>query len=282
VIGWRFLLSRRWAGYLALTLVFALVCVLLGFWQLARRDEALGEINRVAANFDAEPTVLTDALPELDSFDESQEWLTVEMTGTYLVDQQVLVRNRPLGGDVGFDVLTPLRLANGDVFIVDRGWVPTGQKQDTPDLVPDAPTGTVTVVARLKAGEPHLDSRGAVAGQIATIELPVLEQQIGAPTYTGAYGLLASEDPAPAERPMAIAKPSPDEGPHLSYAFQWFCFGLLGFLALGYVARQEYRSVNADDPDEQERAAERERRRRAKKTDADIEDEILDNGRTGG
>jgi cytochrome oxidase assembly protein ShyY1 len=277
--GWRFLLSRRWAGYLALVIVFAIVCVLLAMWQLARRDEAVAEINRVATNFDADPTPLATALPELDSYDPSQEWLTVSMQGHYLVDDQVLVRNRPLGGDVGFDVLVPFQLASGEVFIVDRGWVPTGQKQDVPDDVPAAPTGTVSVVTRLKAGEPHLDNRSAVPGQIATIELPVLAEQVGQPTYTGAYGLLASETPAPAERPTAAVKPTPDEGAHLSYTFQWFAFGVLGFVALGYVVRQEFRRVNEDDPEEQERAAERERKRLARKTDAEIEDEIID--RTG-
>jgi cytochrome oxidase assembly protein ShyY1 len=274
--GWRFLLSRRWAGYLALTIVFALVCVLLAMWQLARRDEAVAEINRVETNFDASPTPLTSVLPELDSYDESQEWLTVSMTGEYLVEDQLLVRNRPLGGDVGFDVLVPLRLPNGDVFVVDRGWVPTGQTQDVPDVVPAAPTGTVTVVARLKAGEPELAGRGAVPGQIATIELPRIADQLELPTYTGAYGLMASEDPAPASRPMAMPKPTPDEGAHLSYTFQWFCFGLLGFVGLGYIVRQEFRRLNEDDPEEQERAAERERRRAAKRSDSDIEDEILD------
>src|SRR6218665_1159512 len=37
---WRFLISRRWAGYLSLTIVFAVVCSLLGLWQFARRAEA--------------------------------------------------------------------------------------------------------------------------------------------------------------------------------------------------------------------------------------------------
>ncbi|ARJ05339.1 sortase [Cnuibacter physcomitrellae] len=276
MIGWRFLLSRRWAGYLAIALIFASVCVSLGFWQLARRAEALTEIDRVASNFDADPTPLAEALPELDTWDDSQKWLTVSMTGTYLVDDQLLVRNRPLNGNPGFEVLTPLQLSNGDVFVVDRGWLPTGQDQDAPDAVPAPPSGTVTVVVRLKAGEPHLDSRGATPGQIATIELPLIEQQVGEPTYTGAYGLLASEDPAPATRPVAVEKPVPDEGPHLSYAFQWFVFALLGFVALGYIARQEYRQLNSDDPDEQERAAERARKRASRRSDADIEDDILD------
>ncbi|MET0829136.1 MAG: SURF1 family protein, partial [Microbacterium sp.] len=169
--GWSFAFSRRWIGYLALVVVFALVCVSLGFWQIARRAEALAEIDRVESNWSAEPVPLDDALPELDSFDISQKYLPVTMTGVYLTDDQRLARNRPRDGSPGFEVLTPLQLADGTVFIVNRGWLPTGSQQDAPDVVPEAPSGEVTVVARLKAGEPRLAGRSASGNEVATIEL---------------------------------------------------------------------------------------------------------------
>lgn len=274
--GWRFLLTSRWGGYLALTVVFALVCVLLGCWQLARRADALAENDRVAANYDAAPRPVTDVLDGLGSFDESQKWATVSLTGSYLESEQLLVRNRPSGGQPGFELLVPFRLDDGSIFIVDRGWLPTGQEQDKPDVVPSSPQGEVTVVARLKASEPKLEGRSAAAGEIPSIDLPTIAEQLDQPTYTGAYGDLATESPS-ADTGQLETRPPEDEGPHLSYAFQWFVFALLGFLGLGYAARQEYRSLNADDPDERERAAERERRRKAKaKSDNDIEDELID------
>lgn len=190
------------------------------------------------------------------------------------------MRNRPLNINPGFEVLTPLRLADGTVFIVDRGWLPTGESQDAPDEVPAAPEGQVTVIARLKAGEPSLAGRSASGNQIATVNLNDIAERLGAPTYTGAYGLLASEDPATAERPVAITRPVRDEGPHLSYAFQWFVFALLAFVGLGWAVRQEYRTVNVDDPEERQRAAERDRRQAAKpRSDAEIEDAMLDGKR---
>ncbi|MET0955921.1 MAG: SURF1 family protein [Cryobacterium sp.] len=275
--GWRFLLSKQWAGYLALTIVFAVVCSGLGMWQLARRAEAQAEISRVDANFDAAAVNLTDALPTLDSFEESQKWLPVEMTGTYLLDEELLVRNRTFNINPGFEVLTPLLLPNGDIFIVDRGWIPTGENQDAPDSVPAAPTGEVTVVARLKQGEPVLAGRSGTGNQVATINLPAIADRLGADTYTGAYGLMKTEDPAPADRPTAVARPVRDEGPHLSYAFQWFVFALMGFIGLGWAARQEFRNINAEVPEEQLRAAERARRQAAKpRSDAEIEDELMD------
>jgi cytochrome oxidase assembly protein ShyY1 len=276
VTGWRFLFTRQWAGYLALTILFAVICAGLGMWQLDRRGQALAEIALVQDNFDSRPVPLTEALPTLDSFNDSQKWLRVELEGSYLTDDTMLVRNRPLNSNPGFDVLVPLQLDNGTVFVVDRGWVPTGDAQDAPDAVPEAPSGRVTVTARLKAGEPTISGRSARGNQIATINLPEIADRVGAKVYTGAYGLLASEDPAPAQRPVPVSKPIPDEGPHLSYAFQWFVFGIMGFVGLIYAARQEFRSRNADDPDERERAEERARRKAARpRSDAEVEDELL-------
>jgi cytochrome oxidase assembly protein ShyY1 len=274
---WRFALSRRWLGYLALVVVFAIACYALGTWQLARRAEAHAAALRIENNYDSAPVPVADLLPTRDSFEASQEWRPVTLSGRYLVDEQLLVRTRPLAGTAGFEVLTPLQLDDGSVFIVDRGWVPAGREQDDPDHVPAAPAGAVEVVARLKPGEPTIPGRSAPEGQIASIQLDEIADRIGAPTHTGAYGLLVRETPPAAERPQPLPRPVEDEGPHLSYAFQWFVFALLGFVGLSWAIRQEYRAINSEDPQERERAAERERRRqRRAPSDADVEDAILD------
>jgi cytochrome oxidase assembly protein ShyY1 len=277
VNGWAFAFSRRWAGYFAIATVFAIVCCLLGVWQLNRRAEAWQEIERIDNNYSSLAAPLDTVLTSLDAFEDSQKWTPVLVTGRYLHDEQLLVRNRPYKGSPGFAVLTPLLLDDGRVFIVDRGWVSPGSAQDFPDFVPDAPRGTVTVEARLKAAEPNLPGRSAPEGQVATVELPAIAKILDRPTFTGAYGLLVSEDPAPESRPLAAAKPVRDEGPHLSYALQWFVFAIFGYLGFGYALRQEYRVVNADDPEEQERARARAVKKAARKpSDSDIEDSILD------
>lgn len=275
--GWRFAFSRRWLGYLALAVAFALACAALAAWQLARRDEARTEIARVEANWDSSPRPVAEVLPTLTSFDPAAKWMPVSLSGRYLTDDQLLVRGRPLNGRAGFEVLVPLQLADGSVFVVDRGWLPVGNAQDVPDVIPAAPSGTVWVVVRLKAGEPTLLGRSAPTGQIATVNLPDIASRVGMPTHTGAYGLMASEDPAAPARPTAVSKPVADEGPHLSYAFQWVAFALMGFVGLGWAVRQEFRIRNADDPDERDRAARRKRKTEAKpRSDSQIEDELLE------
>jgi len=277
--GWRFAFSRRWLGYIAFAVLFAIACGFLSTWQLARSKEAATANALIAANFDSEPTALTDALPSLDAYSPRQEWRRVTVTGVYEKDKELLVRNRPFNGSPGFEVLTPLRTADGALFIVDRGWVPTGASTDDPDRVPAAPSGTVTVVTRLKASEPAIPGRTATGMQVGTIQLSVVRQKLGdADVYTGAYGLLDSQRPQPTDSPAptVTAPPTRDEGLHWSYMIQWIIFALIGFFGLGYALRAEYRKRNEHDPAERARAAERERKRRARRSDADVEDELLD------
>lgn len=277
--GWRFVLTPRWAGYFTLVVVFAIASCGFGNWQFDRRAEAQHAIALVESNYDREPASVADVLPTLDAYDESQKWTPVLVSGTYLSDEEMLVRNRPYRGGPGFEVLTPLLLDDGSVFVVNRGWLPTGSAQDEPDTIPAAPDGRVTVQARLKAGEPTLPGRTSPIGgnQIATIHLEEVAERLDRPTYTGAYGLVAVQDPAPAETPVVPAKPEPDEGPHLSYALQWYVFAILAFVGLGWALRQEYRVVNSGDERVQREEARRAARRsRRAPSDAEIEDAILE------
>ncbi|MFD1713530.1 SURF1 family protein [Amnibacterium flavum] len=274
--NWRFVLSKRWFGYLAFAVAFAIACVFLSNWQLSRRAEKVAEIDRVTGNYDATPVPLDDLIPTLTSYSEDDEWHPVTMTGVY--EDELLVRNRPLNGKAGFEVLAPLRLDDGSVFVVDRGWVPAGNTTEDEMDVPTAPTGEVTVVARLKAAEPALPGGTSDEGVLASIQPTEVAKIVGGDVYSATYGLVVSESPAVAEMPVASVKPEPDEGPHLSYAFQWLVFAIIGFAGLGVAIRQEYRYRNAEDPAEQERAARRERKRAAKRTDSDEEDELIDAG----
>ncbi|MGV8857137.1 SURF1 family cytochrome oxidase biogenesis protein [Rhodoglobus sp.] len=274
---WRFAFSQRWFGYLALVVAFAIGCVFLSHWQFDRREEAAAEVARVSENWDAAPQQLDSLMPELADFDIDNKWMSVAVSGQYLENEQLLVRGRPYSGQPGFEILVPFKLESGRVIIVDRGWVPAGNSQDSPDAVPTPPSGAIDIVVRLKPGEPTVQGRSAPAGQVATIHLPTIANLLDEETYIGGYGLLASESPSVAEMPIAYPKPLLDEGAHLSYAFQWVAFGVLAFIGLGWAVRQEYRLINEADPAERERADKRKRKAEDRgPTDAEIEDAILD------
>ena len=274
-----FLRSPRWAGYLALVVLFAVVCCALGTWQLNRRAEALAEVARIDANYDADAVPVADALPDAASFDVDQRWQVVALSGEYLAAEEVVVRNRPFEGSSGFEVVTPFRLDDGTVFMVNRGWI-AQNSEGRPSEYADAPTGHVTVEARLKAGEGRIAGRTSTGDEFATIDLEELADRVGEPSYTGAYGVLVQNREDAAEPPLAAARPVRDEGPHLSYALQWFVFALLGFVGLGWAANQERKGLAeasgaAIESGTPARVPRRPKREKAD-ADADLEDEVLD------
>ncbi|WP_438353078.1 SURF1 family cytochrome oxidase biogenesis protein [Microbacterium sp. CJ88] len=242
----------RWTVYVAIAIVFAIACAFLSNWQFSRNAWRSEQLALVAANYDAAPVPLADAIPADGAFQASDEWLPVMLQGRYLADQQLLARNRPHGGTSAFEVLVPFRLDDGRIFLVDRGWVPPGRDQPDPDAVPAPPAGETTVVVRLRPGEdlPRSGRETAPAGQVPTINLPLVAAAVDArndaPIEQSAYGQLVSEDPAPASAPQAVDAPSADPGPYLSYAVQWILFAVMGFVFIGYVIRSERRHRRED------------------------------------
>lgn len=236
---YRFLFSRRWLGGLALAVVVAIGCVVLGTWQWDRREQRLERNALVTGNYDRPPASLDDVLPEAASpLPAGTEYTPVTLEGRYLEDSGLLLRNRPLDGLPGYHSLVPFQTGDGDVVLVDRGWIPVGSTGAAPDDVPAPPAGDVEVTARLRPGEGRSE-RDAPPGQLQQIDLGAVAELLGdegAPAMrTGAYGVLAAERPAPTDAPTPLPRPAVDEGPHLSYSLQWFVFALgalVGFVVL--------------------------------------------------
>lgn len=282
-VGWSFLTSRRWLGYFAMLLVFSIACVWLGNWQFERRAEARAEIERLDANYGAPALELADEVPVLEEFDEdAQKWRTAVVEGEYIGDP-FLARNRPGPAGVGSDLIQPLRTSDGATFFVNRGWVPVdGNDADSgaiqADELPQPPHGPVEVEVRLRAGEPEVPGRTSSGNTVASIDLPELARltdTVGN-AYTGAYGMLIAETPEGTHGTLP-PKPERDEGPHLSYALQWYVFILIAAIGVGFAARQEYRGLNAGSSTVRAQDQRRdERKTRRGPSDADVEDAMLD------
>lgn len=273
--------AARWTVYGLVAVAFAIACGFLSNWQFERNEDRAAMLELVEANYDAAPIPVEELLDR--GYEASDEWHPVSLTGRYLTDEQLLVRNRAQGGTSAFEVLVPFELADGRIVVVDRGWVPPGEDA-VPDAVPTAPEGDVTVIARVRPGEPLPSSgRSAPEGQLPTIHLPAVAELTGTETETAFYGLMVSEDPAPVERPAELKPPTDDPGPHLSYAIQWILFAIMGFGFIAYMIRTEIRARREDAVDEDEELpasrADRPAKRRRRDRDADEEDALLDAGR---
>jgi cytochrome oxidase assembly protein ShyY1 len=239
---------RELAGLLALAVVFAIACVFLGRWQYHRFQAKYDADQVVGRNYRAAPVALGTLVPgDGTGLAHGERWRSVRVTGEYDVQHQVLVRNRPLDGTYGYEVLVPFQPSSGGpALLVDRGWIPNGPTGQAPDSVPPPPAGSVLVTTHLLPSEPA-KSGALPTGQFASIDLPRIAERSGV-SLLPAYGVLASESPRPAVAPSLLAEPDDGGywGVNLSYAVQWGLFALAG-LAFPFVFVRRRRRLSAED-----------------------------------
>jgi cytochrome oxidase assembly protein ShyY1 len=259
--------EQSWWGALLGVIVLSVIFVFLGRWQYHRHEAKVATRNLVNRNFNAAPVPLTDLIPLPDqtpgaTLPKQLRWRSVQVTGTYLSDRTILIRNRPHdqfnlpddgSGDSqsqnGYEVVVPLQDSqNGQILLVDRGWIPAGTASAArPDSVPAAPAGQVTVVARLQPSEPRSSHR-APAGQSDRINIPRLATMIGSEHVVGAYGDLRSETPPASNSPAGVYKPQSGLGVNLAYAVQWVIFAITAYVLLGVAMVREVRRRDDDEP----------------------------------
>jgi cytochrome oxidase assembly protein ShyY1 len=252
----RLLRERAWLGALLGVVVLSVVFVFLGRWQYHRHEARSARNALVNTNYSTAPITLRDLLPTVRQnptapLPRNLEWRPVTTTGTYLTEFTVLLRNRPQNDQNGYHVLVPLRTTDGPILLINRGWIPAGSTSAAePDAVPAPPTGTVTVVARLRPSEPTT-TRRAPAGQanrIAVRELATALDPADARQVVGAYGLVVSETPRPAQAPALSPKPDPGLGINLAYAIQWVAFAIAAYVLFGVAMVREARRRNGEEP----------------------------------
>jgi surfeit locus 1 family protein len=215
-------LARR-LTLLALALVAA-VFVRLGFWQLSRLEDRQAA-NRAAAAARAEPPRQLGVGTDWTAAELNERW--VEATGEFDHAHEVVLRGQALQGTPGVLVVTPLRLATGDsAVLVLRGFVPSADavRAEIDSLREPGRVrvrGLATSIAS-GGGQPvehagrttwaHLDL-DALRARLPYPVLPVLLRQ-------------APDSGLPA-LPRRLPPPELSDGPHLSYAIQWFAFAVM-------------------------------------------------------
>jgi cytochrome oxidase assembly protein ShyY1 len=215
---YRFLLAPKWLAFHLVVLVAIVAMVWLGFWQLRRLDERQAFNATVEARID-EPPVSLDELPLDDP--AALEWRQVTFEGDWL-GEQIVWFNRSQDGVAGDNLLAPLA-GSSTTVIVNRGFVALG------DPAPPAPTGAVEVLGRVRvpAGRQLGELTDAADGpltEVRRIDLERLDAQIPgdlAPVYLDLIGSIPN---VTAADPVPVPPPVLGEGPHLSYAMQWFIF----------------------------------------------------------
>ena len=250
----RLLTSRRWLLRILAGIVLVIAFVRLGMWQLDRNEERAAHNAVIEANSQRDPVPVEDLLEPSNTVDEQQVWTPVQARGSYDVDHEFVVRLRPLDGQPGVHVLTPLVTASGDALLVDRGFVPHEGSPTSSPAIPEPPPGQVEVIGRVRASEEGRGTGGDPStGVIRHVDVDQIAATLPYPVY-GAWVEVIDEQPPPAVAPVRPPAPTLDAGPHLSYAVQWFLFACIGIGGFILLARAESRLRRTD-----EQAANRER-----------------------
>jgi len=240
--------SKRLSTLFAATLIVTLTCVALGIWQIARLHQKQQFNKGMRASLAADPR----PAPELLSADvdpDAVRFTRVDARGTYDAENQVELYGRTQDGRPGSHLLTPLLVEGGLAVIVDRGWIPVDPEPSwkTP------PLGQVEVTGVLFASEGDPPGQvGAASERVDTlvhVDLAQIQAQLPYP-IAPVYVLLQGPALDGAELPVPAPLPELSEGPHLSYALQWFTFAVIAQVGFAILARREGRESRGTRADE--------------------------------
>ena len=238
----------RWILLTLIVMAFAAIMIRLGFWQLDRLNQRR-EINGFYITQMAMSPVNLNFSPDLPGLD-GMDFRPALVVGEFNFAEQVVLRNKAWQGQPGGHLLTPLRISGTQkAVIVDRGWVPLTDIIDNrlgqyyePGVVEvrgairltqdSYPAGSA-VDPTFAPGEDRLTALNLVnldrlAPQTTEELLPIFIQEQASPASTGL--------------PYRItAEPDLTDGPHLSYAIQWFLFSAI--LLIGYPFLVRYQLI---------------------------------------
>ena len=224
--------SRVRLGLPALLVVVALICARLGVWQVHRlRERRAANAAALAARHEPVVDLAAGNLPR------NLANRRVRASGRYDRSHEIVLRGVTFDEAPGVQVVTPLVLATGAAVLVKRGFVPAPDAVtadlaglDEPGLV--AVSGLALPIDSSTGHGAPLTRDGHTTW--ARLDLPALRAAMPYPLLP--VYLLQAPDSALPRSPRRLQVPALDDGPHLSYALQWFAFATTALIVAGILA----------------------------------------------
>ena len=215
----------------------------LGFWQLVRLEDRKASNDEIRSASEAEARPVEELLGDPDVLDHT----AVAVTGVYRDDLSFLVANRSFDTQPGSWLATPVELPDGRLVVVARGWVPRRWVAGEDPRTIAVPAATTEITGRLfdSVDGGRIGTSDAPLPEISRIELDVVGEMLGI-EVVDRWVQLAAQDPAAGDLPVPVPPPTLDDGPHLSYAFQWFFFSTGAIVVYVLILRRRLREQHAE------------------------------------
>lgn len=233
----KFRFTPNWLMTLLAVVVISLF-IRLGFWQMQRADEKTKMVAAEAILAEQQPIVWEPTQKK------PIQYQRIKLQGTYLAPV-FLLDNQHHQHQFGYDILSPLLLADGTVVMVDRGWVQgDSTRRSFPDVL--SPDGIVKLQGSVYFPSkkqwilgPGMEEKDNSIFIIELLDAKMLSHILQKKVYpfiirldkNDAYGFV---------REWAIVSMPPQR--HLAYALQWFVMALavlILFVALNLKKRNE-------------------------------------------
>ena len=213
---------------LVAALLLAGLTARLGFWQLDRAGQKR-QLHEAQVTQRALPTLAEAELARSPARAPEQRHRLVRLQGQWLGAQTVYLDNRQMNGRVGFFVVTPLRLADDGVVLVQRGWVPRDSADRTRIVLPPPPAGRIQVLGRVAPALGRLyEFDAASTGTIRqNLDIDSFARESGLPLLPVAVVQEDGDQPPQDGLQRQWPMPSADLQKHHGYAFQWFALSAL-------------------------------------------------------
>ncbi len=219
--------------FIVIAVALAALFVRLGVWQLDRLAWRRALNAEVAAHI-AAPPVPIDRLPH-DS--AALRYRRTQLTGVFDYANEITITQRIRGGSPGVNLLTPLRIPGRDTaYLINRGWVYSPDGKDIDHARWREPDSATVLAFALPASTPVLNAAGVASAKIMrSLDFDAVQKAI--PYPIARLQLVQLGDTAPkANVPPRLQPPAPDEGPHKSYAVQWFSFATIALFGAAIFA----------------------------------------------
>ena len=236
-------MKRSTIVFLVIAAAIALGCIRLGVWQLDRRKQRLAMNTRIQSRMSAPAVNATAVVGDT----TEMRFATVVVSGTPDYANEVLLTHRGHDGAPGVDILTPVRVPGQDsVVLVNRGWVysPDGMTIEPHRWRESATTFTGYLESFASAPDDTVRQRGIRRASYQAISraLPYPIRQFYVVALGDSVATMDSASGTP--RIVRLSRPKLDEGPHLSYAFQWFGFAAIAVIGAGIVAARSMQKLS--------------------------------------